>query len=135
MPEASLDSSAAGAIFNQMVEQQSAQLDKVFRALADPTRRAILRQLSAGERSIGELAAPFRMSFAGASKHVKTLEDAGLIRRDVRGRTHVCALEARRMEAALDWLRFYERFWTHHLDLLERELNKPEPGTGKRRRR
>jgi DNA-binding transcriptional ArsR family regulator len=118
-----------------MVEQQSAQLDSVFRALADPTRRAILRRLASGERSIGELAEPFRMSFAGASKHVRALEDAGLIRREIRGRTHVCTLEARRLEAALEWLRFYEQFWTHHLDLLERELSKPEPGPSKRRRK
>jgi DNA-binding transcriptional ArsR family regulator len=118
-----------------MVEQQSAQLDSVFRALADPTRRAILRRLASGERSVGELAEPFRMSFAGASKHVRTLEDAGLIRREVRGRTHVCMLDAKRMEAALEWLRFYEQFWSHHLDLLEHELSKPDPGQSKRRRR
>ncbi len=89
---------------------------------------AVSRRASAVSR---ELAAPLRMSFAGASKHIKALEHAGLIRREVRGRTHVCHLEARRMEAALEWIRFYERFWTHHLDLLERELNKPDPGASK----
>jgi DNA-binding transcriptional ArsR family regulator len=118
-----------------MVEQQARHLDAIFHALADASRRHILRSLAQGERSIGELAAPLRMSFAGASKHIKALENAVLIRREVRGRTHVCTLEARRMEAALEWIRFYERFWTHHLDLLERELSKPEPGASKRRRR
>jgi DNA-binding transcriptional ArsR family regulator len=80
-----------------MVEQERARLDAVFHALADATRREMLRQLSTGPRSIGELAAPFSMSFAGASKHVKVLETAGLVRREVRGRTHLCRLEAARL--------------------------------------
>jgi DNA-binding transcriptional ArsR family regulator len=118
-----------------MVEQQSARLDAVFHALADPSRRHILRRLAEGERSIGELAAPLRMSFAGASKHIKALEQAGLIRREVRGRTHICRLEARRLEAALEWIRFYERFWSGHLDMLERELSKPDPAPNRRSKR
>ena len=104
-----------------MVEQR-AHLDSVFHALADPTRREMLRRLSDGEQSIGELAAPFRMSFAGAAKHVRALEQAGLIRREVRGRTHVCRLEPAPLAAADEWLRFYERFWTERLDALERVL-------------
>ncbi|WP_119462748.1 metalloregulator ArsR/SmtB family transcription factor [Rhodospirillaceae bacterium SYSU D60014] len=109
-----------------MVEQQSERLDAVFHALADPTRRAMLRSLAAGERSIGELAAPFRMSFAGASKHVKALERAGLVRRTVKGRTHVCRLDPAPLASADEWLGFYERFWSERLDLLERELTQPE---------
>jgi DNA-binding transcriptional ArsR family regulator len=105
-----------------MVEQ-STQLDTVFQALADPTRREMLRRLAGGERSIGELAAPFQMSFAGASKHVRFLESAGLIHRTVRGRTHVCSLNPAPLAAAEEWLKFYERFWTERLDALERELN------------
>lgn len=112
-----------------MVEQQSAQLDAVFHALADPTRRGMLRNLAGGKLSIGELAAPLRMSFAGASKHVKALERAGLIRRTVLGRQHLCSLEADRLADADEWLRFYERFWTDRLDALERELRKPESKT------
>lgn len=108
-----------------MVEQQ-ARLDDVFYALADPTRRAMLRRLAGGEQSIGELAAPFSMSFAGASKHVRALERAGLIRRRVQGRTHLCRLDPAPLAAADEWLRFYERFWTERLDALERELRKPE---------
>jgi DNA-binding transcriptional ArsR family regulator len=109
-----------------MVEQQTANLDAVFQALSDPTRRAILQQLAKGERSIGELASPFRMTFAGASKHIKALEKAGLVRRRVEGRTHLCQLEAGRLAQAYDWLSFYERFWTLRLDDLERELRKAD---------
>jgi DNA-binding transcriptional ArsR family regulator len=103
-----------------MVEQST--LDAVFHALADPTRRGMLNALAAGERSVGELAAPYSMSFAGASKHVKALETAGLVRRTVRGRTHLCSLNARPMHGALEWLRFYENFWNDRLDKLAEEL-------------
>ncbi|WP_170148913.1 ArsR/SmtB family transcription factor [Microvirga aerophila] len=103
--------------------QQSDQLDLIFQALADPTRREMLRRLASGEQSIGALASPFEMSFAGASKHVRFLENAGLIRRTVRGRTHMCSLDPAPLSAADEWLRFYERFWTERLDALERELN------------
>jgi DNA-binding transcriptional ArsR family regulator len=118
-----------------MVERHSERLDAVFHALADPTRRAMLRRLAAAEHSIGELAMPFRMSFAGASKHVKVLESAGLIRREVQGRSHICRIEAAPLAAASDWLRFYQHFWTERLDALERELRKPEPGSKRRSRR
>src|SRR5271154_6916238 len=122
-------------MFNQMVEQSSAHLDAVFHALADPTRRRMLRSLAGGELSIGELAAPFRMSFAGASKHVKALERAGLVRRTVQGRQHFCRLDADRLAEADEWLRYYERFWSSRLDALEAELRKPENLTAKTRRR
>jgi DNA-binding transcriptional ArsR family regulator len=100
-----------------MVEQSS--LDAVFHALADPTRRAMLGQLADRDRSIGELATPFNMSFAGASKHVRVLENAGLVKRTVLGRTHVCRLEAARLAEANAWLKRYERFWSARLDALE----------------
>jgi DNA-binding transcriptional ArsR family regulator len=103
----------------QLVERPSEPLDSVFHALADPTRRAMLRSLAQRERSVGELAEPFRMSLAAASKHVKTLERAGLVRRTVRGRTHLCRLDPEPLSAAQEWLRFYERFWTDRLDALE----------------
>lgn len=102
-----------------MVEQEPSHLDAVFHALSDSTRRAMLRDLSGGARSVGELAAPFAMSFAGASKHVKVLEGAGLVRREVRGRTHLCRLDAARLAEAEAWLRHYERFWNRQLDALE----------------
>jgi DNA-binding transcriptional ArsR family regulator len=104
-----------------MVEE-SATLDAVFRSLADPTRRAMLRMLSTGEQSVGELAAPFEMSFAGASKHVRVLEDAGLVRRTVRGRVHSCALIPKRLAEADAWFDYYARFWTARLDDLEGAL-------------
>ncbi len=109
-----------------MVEQQSAHLDAVFHALADPTRRGMLRSLAGRELSIGELAAPLRMSFAGASKHVKSLERAGLVHRLVQGRRHLCSLDAVRLADAVEWLRYYERFWPARLDALEHELRKPQ---------
>lgn len=105
-----------------MVELNSEKLDAVFNALSDPTRRQMLRLLADGERTIGELAAPFEMSFAGASKHVKALEQAGLLSRQVQGRTHLCSLEAAPLAAAEDWLLFYQGFWSSRLDALEREL-------------
>lgn len=100
-----------------MVEQQ--KLDAVFHALSDPTRRAMLGRLADGARSIGDLATPHAMSFAGASKHVRVLEKAGLVRRHVVGRTHWCHLEALRLKDARDWIDRYERFWTGRLDILE----------------
>ena len=99
-----------------MVENR---LDTTFHALADPTRRGMLVNLALGEKSIGELAEPFAMSFAGASKHVKVLEDAGLIARRRQGRTHVISLEAKPLEEAERWLRQWEKFWTVRLDRLQ----------------
>ena len=111
-----------------MVELQEHGLDAVFHALGDATRRRMLRSLSDGERTVGQLAAPFEMSLAAASKHVKALENAGLVRREIRGRTHVCRLEAQPLAAATDWLRFYERFWNTRLDRLE-TLLRQDAGT------
>ena len=71
---------------------------------------------------MGELAAPFDMSLAAASKHIKALEKAGLVRRTIQGRTHVCRLEARPLEDAHEWIGFYERFWSDSFDVLERLL-------------
>ena len=102
-----------------MVDVDSPRPDAVFHALSDPTRRAMLHQLAEGERSVGELAAPYRMSFAGASKHVRVLERAGLVRRTIRGRTHVCSLSPEPLADANDWLRFYRRFWSQRLRALE----------------
>jgi DNA-binding transcriptional ArsR family regulator len=101
-----------------MVEY-STHLDAVFHALADPTRRAMLGQLAERELTIGELATPFEMSLAGASKHVRVLENAGLVTRTIRGRTHLCRLEAARLAEADAWLRRYECFWSARLDSLE----------------
>lgn len=110
-----------------MVEQQSPHLDAVFHALGDATRRRMLRELTGGERTVTQLAEPFDMSLAAASKHIKALEGAGLIRREVRGRTHICRLEAKPLSDAKDWLQSYERFWTKSLDELDRLLRGGKP--------
>lgn len=109
-----------------MVNQSPASLDRVFRALADPTRRHMLRSLAARERTVSELAHPFRISLAAASKHVKALERAGLVRRTVQGRTHFCRLDPKPLAGVHEWLGFYERFWTERLDALEALLRHPE---------
>ena len=111
-----------------MVELELAddRLDAVFHALADSTRRTMLQLLAQGDCSVGELGAPFRMSFAGASKHVKTLERAGLVSRTVQGRAHVCRLEPAALATADAWLRCYEGFWSNRLDALARELRREE---------
>src|SRR5256885_7143435 len=106
-------------MFNHMVELEAARLDPIFHALGDPTRRQMLRELAGGERTVGELAEPFAMSLAAASKHIKALENAGLIRREVRGRTHLCRLEPAPLASAYEWLSFYRRFWAGRLDMLE----------------
>ena len=105
-----------------MVELQTPQMNAVFHALGDATRRTMLRDLARGERTVSELAEPFAMSLAAASKHIRVLEHAGLIRREVRGRTHICRLDPGPLASAHEWLNFYERFWTSRLDELERLL-------------
>ncbi len=109
-----------------MVELQTIELDTVFHALSDATRRRMLRDLADGERSVGQLAQPFAMSLAAASKHIQVLERARLIRREVRGRTHLCRLEPEPLAGAHEWLGFYERFWGSRLDVLERLLREAD---------
>jgi DNA-binding transcriptional ArsR family regulator len=99
-----------------MVENR---LDTTFQALADPTRRGMLASLALGEKSIGELGEPFRMSFAGAAKHVKVLESAGLIGRRKAGRKQICTLRAEPLAEAEQWLRQWEKFWNVRLDRLQ----------------
>jgi len=117
-----VDSRLAATIFNHMVENR---LDATFQALSDPTRRGMLASLALGERSIGELGEPFAMSFAGAAKHVKVLESAGLIERRKDGRKQICSLNAEPLAEAERWLKQWEQFWTVRLDRLE-ELIKTE---------
>ena len=108
-----------------MVEQTAA-IDTVFHALAHSARRDMLRQLAGGEQTVGELASPFAMSLAGASKHVKVLEEAGLLERSVQGRRHVCRLAPEPLAEASAWLRFYERFWADRLDSLDAMFRDPD---------
>jgi DNA-binding transcriptional ArsR family regulator len=108
------------------------RLDVTFHALADPTRRRMLASLALGEKSIGELAEPFAMSCAGASKHVKVLEEAGLLSRRKVGRTHLIQLNAGPLAEAERWLRQWEKFWNARLDRLEAliEADKKEKKNG-----
>jgi DNA-binding transcriptional ArsR family regulator len=99
-----------------MVENR---LDTTFHALADPTRRGMLASLALGDKSIGELGAPFAMTFAGASKHVKVLESAGLIERRKAGRQQICTLKAEPLAEAEAWLKQWEKFWSLRLDRLQ----------------
>jgi DNA-binding transcriptional ArsR family regulator len=101
-----------------MVEEM-AGMDAVFHALAHGARRDMLSRLSDGELTVGQLAAPLTMSLAAASKHIQVLERAGLVRRTVDGRRHVCRLESAPLASATAWLRFYERHWEQRLDALE----------------
>jgi DNA-binding transcriptional ArsR family regulator len=103
-----------------MVEYHPArELDGVFSALGDPTRRAILRTLSHGPSTIKEIARPFPVSFNAISKHVMVLERAGLLRREVRGREHHCWIQSRPLREANQWLEHYRQFWEERMDALE----------------
>ncbi|CAM4494549.1 DNA-binding transcriptional ArsR family regulator [Paenibacillus endophyticus] len=109
-----------------MVKQHDDELDAIFHALSDPTRREMVRLMSLQERTVSELAAPFDMSLAAASKHIKVLEHTGLLHRTVAGRTHICSLDRQALASASKWLHVYEQFWNHQFDALERELSKAE---------
>ncbi len=106
-----------------MVKENAPQLDRVFQALAHPARRLILRRLAEGERNLTELAEPLRMSFPAASKHVRVLERAKLVRRRLVGRMHLCRLEAKPLGKVAEWLEEYRRLWESNFarldDLLE----------------
>src|SRR5262245_9154722 len=117
-----------------MVELTQSRLDAVFHALGDATRRRMLRELTLGERTVSELAEPFTISLAAASKHIKALESAGLIRREVHGRTHICRLNPRPLANAHEWLSFYERFWTDRLYVLDRLLRASDAGKSSKKK-
>ena len=109
--------------------QPSQNLDAVFAALADPTRRAILSRLAVGEASVNEIAAPFKMSQPAVSKHLKVLERAGLIERNVDKQRRPARLKAEPMAAAVRWLEEFKQFWSSSFDQLDdllEELKKAE---------
>jgi len=124
-----------------MVQNRSSRtLDRIFHALAHPARRAILHRLARGEQNLTQLAAPLRMSFPAASKHVRVLERARLVRRLVSGRTHLCRIEARPLAEADAWLEAYRRIWEENLQRLDELLEEmksrekatnPQSATGK----
>jgi DNA-binding transcriptional ArsR family regulator len=113
------------------------QLSNTFAALADPTRRAILARLAAGEAAVTELAEPFDMSLPAISKHLKVLERAGLIARSRDAQWRPCRLEAGRLREVADWVQRYRRFWEESLDKLDsylKQLQRKEKGHGRKKK-
>jgi DNA-binding transcriptional ArsR family regulator len=104
-----------------------ADLDRTMVALADPTRRAILRHLAQGEARVTELARPFAMSLNSVSKHIRMLESARLVRRRRRGREHLLSFNPEPLDEAAAWIEAQRAFWSARLDALERELRNPQP--------
>jgi DNA-binding transcriptional ArsR family regulator len=109
-----------------MVKCEEPVLDRVFAALADPTRRGVLDALAGGSLAVSELAAPHGMSLPGFMKHLRVLEDAGLISREKEGRVVSCELSAAPMQAASAWISRYRKFWSERLDSLARYLYQQE---------
>ncbi len=107
-----------------MVEYANTPLDKTFQALAHPVRREMLARLKHKRFTVLEMAHLFDLSLNGVSKHLKVLEQAGLIQREIRGRTHYCSLKAERLREAAEWLDYYRTFWEGRLDALESFLEK-----------
>ncbi len=105
-----------------MSRSNAARLDSIFHALADPTRRAILHDVSKGEKTVGEVAKPFALTLAAVSKHLKVLEAAELIARERRGSFQIVRLNANNLKPAEEWLAYYEKFWSGQLDSLGKYL-------------
>ena len=113
------------------------RLDRTFAALADPTRRAILSRLARGEASVTDLASPFKMSLPAVSKHLKVLQQAGLIARIRKAQWRPCRLQAEPLREAADWVEHYRKFWEESLDRLDeylRTLQKKEKPRGRKRK-
>ena len=106
---------------------QGDQLSATFSALADPTRRAIVAALALGEATVGELALPFPISGPAISRHLKVLEEAGLIQRKINARWRICSLRSDAIRDAHDWLGLYRRYWEERLDQLAELVEKREP--------
>lgn len=121
-----LDSLKSDAIFNHMVKYSDPQLDRVFHALSDSTRRAILARLATGEALVTEIAQPFDMSLPAVSKHIGVLEKAGLLHRHKDGRIRRCEFNAAPLETAFEWIGFYRDFWNSQLDSLANFLDKKQ---------
>ncbi|HEV2696012.1 MAG TPA: metalloregulator ArsR/SmtB family transcription factor [Verrucomicrobiae bacterium] len=105
-----------------MVKCSNNSLDRTFAALADPTRRRILQHLAHGDSCVTDLARPYSMSLPAVSKHLRVLENAGLIRRRRNGRVHRLNLEAAPMQAAQQWIEEYRKFWEESFDRLDEYL-------------
>jgi DNA-binding transcriptional ArsR family regulator len=116
-----------------MGEYRKPGMDRVLGAIADPTRRAILARLADSEARVTELASAFPISLNSVSKHVRKLEAAGLVRRDVRGRDHVLSLNAGPLVEAADWIAHYQRFWEESLAALDEFATGKKPNRRSRK--
>jgi DNA-binding transcriptional ArsR family regulator len=114
-----LHSPSAVAIFTRMGEYQTATLDRVFSAVADPTRRDILARLELTEARVTDLASAYPISLNSTSKHIRVLETAGLVHRTIHGREHILSLDAAPLADASQWIDHYRRFWTDQLAALD----------------
>ncbi len=108
-------------------QASASRLDSIFHALSDSTRRSILRDVSKQEKTVSQIAEPYQVSLAAVSKHLKVLEEAGLIKREKRGSFQFVRTNARPMKEAERWLAYFERFWNERLDALESLLEEEEP--------
>ena len=106
-----------------MVNYSDQQLSQIFSALSDSTRRAMLLRLAKEEMSVADLSKPFGMTKSAITKHLKVLENAGLLGRTIEGRVHRCRLEAKPLAAISEWITFYEKFWNNKFDALDAYLD------------
>ncbi len=107
-----------------MVNNEEQQLNQIFSALSDPTRRAMLTRLGTEEMSVAELSKPFDMTKSAITKHVKVLEKTGLLKRTIDGRVHYCRLDAKPLKQVSEWMRFYQKFWDEKFDALDQYLER-----------
>jgi len=107
-----------------MGERSSATLDRIFSAVSDPTRRAILARLAESDARVTDVAGAFPISLNSTSKHIRVLEGAGLVRRTVRGRDHILSLDAAPLADAATWIEHYHRFWSDQLAALDTFVTK-----------
>jgi DNA-binding transcriptional ArsR family regulator len=114
---------------NATTPDAAAKLDQVFMALADPTRRRLVRLLADRDSTVSELAEPFDMSLAAISKHIKVLEAAGIVTRRVDGRVHTLSLYPEALSGALDWISIYRNFWQRRLAALDELFTPAEDQT------
>ena len=121
-----VDNGSRADILDHMVEDMR-DMDLVFHALAHGARREMLGRLAERALAVGDLAEPLAMSLAAASKHIKVLEQAGLVRQTVEGRRHICHLDAAPLASASAWLQFYERHWPQRLDAVEALFGHEQP--------
>jgi len=121
-------------MLNQMVKYSSRTLNRTFAALADPTRRHILAHLARADSRVTDLARPHNMSLPAVSKHLRVLENAGLLRRRRYGRVHEMRLNAEPLKKAAQWVEEYRKFWEGSLDRLADYLEKTDPPASKKRK-